>query len=375
MKRTITKLLLALGFLASSTASSRELDAELLRHWQWRLLGPSTPAGRAWTVVGVESAPKTLYVTTASGGVWKSVNAGTTFEPIFDDASVASTSVVAVAPSNSDIVWVATGEPANTRANSWGDGVYKSENGGESFSHAGLSETRMIGHLIIHPENSDIVYVAAMGRLWGRNEQRGIFRTSNGGRSWDKVLFIDDTTGFNDIQMDPQNPDVLYAGAWQRFRYGGGDMVESGAGSGLYKSTDGGDTWIVLSNGLPTDPMGKIHIAIARGNPRLVYANILTGEAVRPPRTSSQGGLFRSGTRGRPGFVSTIGKRVTTTIASTLIRTMTRPCGCRCSSSTYLGMADARSKKSTCATCTMTSIRCGSIPRTRTISSYPATAA
>ena len=293
MKRTITKLLLALGFLASSTASSRELDAELLRHWQWRLLGPSTPAGRAWTVVGVESAPKTLYVTTASGGVWKSVNAGTTFEPIFDDASVASTSVVAVAPSNSDIVWVATGEPANTRANSWGDGVYKSENGGESFSHAGLSETRMIGHLIIHPENPDIVYVAAMGRLWGRNEQRGIFRTSNGGRSWDKVLFIDDTTGFNDIQMDPQNPDVLYAGAWQRFRYGGGDMVESGAGSGLYKSTDGGDTWTVLSNGLPTDPMGKIHIAIARGNPRLVYANILTGEAVRPPRTSSQGGLFR----------------------------------------------------------------------------------
>ena len=299
MKCTITKLLLALVLLASSAASSREFDAELLRHWQWRLLGPSTPAGRAWTVVGVESAPKTLYVTTASGGVWKSVNAGTTFEPIFDDAGVASTSVVAVAPSNSDIVWVATGEPASTRANSWGDGVYKSENGGESFSHAGLSETRMIGHLIIHPENPDIVYVAAMGRLWGRNEQRGIFRTSNGGRSWDKVLFIDDTTGFNDIQMDPQNPDVLYAGAWQRFRYGGGDMVESGAGSGLYKSTDGGDTWTVLSNGLPTDPMGKIHIAIARGNPRLVYANILTGEPVRPLRSSSQGGLFRSENAGR----------------------------------------------------------------------------
>ena len=233
----------------TTSTSGGELNADLLRNWHWRLLGPSTPAGHAWTVVGVASAPKTLYVTTASGGVWKSVNAGTTFEPIFDDAHVASSSVVAVAPSNPDIVWVATGEPANTRANSWGDGVYKSENGGESWTHAGLSETHMIGHLIIHPTNPDIVYVAAMGRLWGRNEERGVFRTSNGGRSWDKVLYVDDTTGFNDIQMHPENPDVLYAGAWQRFRYGGGDMVESGPRSGLYKSTNGGDTWTRLTNG------------------------------------------------------------------------------------------------------------------------------
>ena len=294
MKRMILKLLCASLLCASSFSFGGGLDADLLANWQWRLVGPSTPAGRAWTVVGVDSAPKTLYVTTASGGVWKSVNAGTTFEPIFDDANVASTSVVAVAPQNPDIVWVATGEPANTRANSWGDGVYKSENGGESWTHAGLSETHMIGHLIIHPKNPDIVYVAAMGRLWGRNDERGIFRTSNGGRSWDKILFVDDTTGFNDIQMHPENPDVLYAAAWQRFRYGGGDMVESGPSSGLYKSTDGGDTWTLLENGLPADPMGKIHIAIARGNPELVYANILTGEPVRPGRTSSQGGLFRS---------------------------------------------------------------------------------
>ena len=289
MKRTF-----GLAFFCLLSAATAVGSSELLQNWQWRLLGPSTPAGRAWTVVGVESDPKTLYVTTASGGLWKSVNSGTTFEPVFDDAPVASTGAVAIAASNPDIVWVGTGEPANTRANSWGNGAYKSTDAGKSWTHMGLSETKMIAHVVIHPENPDIVYVAAMGRLWGRNEERGLFKTTDGGRTWEKILYVDDTTGFNDIQMEPGNPDVLYAGAWQRFRYGGGDMAESGPGSGLFKTTDGGDHWTRLANGLPTDPMGKIHIAIARNNPKLVYANVLTGEPRRPVRTSDQGGLFRS---------------------------------------------------------------------------------
>jgi photosystem II stability/assembly factor-like uncharacterized protein len=271
------------------------LSEDLLKDWYWRLLGPSMPAGRAWTVVGVESDPTTLYVTTASGGLWKSMNNGTTFEPVFDHEGSASTGAVAIAPSNPDIVWVGTGEPANTRANSWGDGVYKSSDGGATWTNMGLRDSRMTGHILIHPENPDIVYVAAMGRLWGRNEERGIFKTVDGGESWRKVLYIDDTTGFNDIQMHPADPDVLLAAAWQRFRYGGGDMAEAGPGSGIFKSTDGGETWERLENGLPTDPMGKIHIAIARNNPDIVYANILTGEpAGRGQRTSDQGGLFRS---------------------------------------------------------------------------------
>ena len=245
-----------LGTALSAQAQSR-FDSGLLSEWEWRLLGPTTPAGRAWTVVGVETDPKTLYVTTASGGLWKSVNAGTTFEPVFDHGGTASTGAVAVAPSNPDIVWVGTGEPANTRANSWGDGVYKSTDAGKSWTHMGLEATRMTGHIVIHPTDPDIVYVAAMGRLWGRNEERGIFKTTNGGRTWNKVLYVDDTTGFNDVQMQPGRPDVLYAAAWQRFRYGGGDMAESGRSSGIFKTTDGGRNWTRLSAGLPSDPMGK----------------------------------------------------------------------------------------------------------------------
>lgn len=297
-KCCLALILLISIFTTVATVAAESLDETLLADWPWRLLGPSMPAGRAWTVVGVESDPKTLYVTTASGGLWKSVNNGTTFEPIFDGAGVSSTGAVAIASSDPDIVWVGTGEPANTRANSWGDGVYKSTDGGTTWTHLGLAATRMVAHLVIHPENHDVVYVAAMGRLWGRNEERGVFKTADGGRTWDKILYVDDTTGFNDIQMEPGSPEVLYAAAWQRFRYGGGDMAESGPGSGIFKTTDGGENWTRLTRGLPTDPTGKIHIAIARNNPKIVYANILAGEPQRPGRTSEQGGLFRSSDAG-----------------------------------------------------------------------------
>ena len=303
MKKRFRFLLVASAFLAcvagpgevrAQAGGAPVFDAAMLSEWHWRLLGPSMPAGRAWQVVGVESDPKTLYVTTAGGGLWKTTNHGTTFEPVFEHQPVASTGAVAVAKANPDVVWLGTGEPANTRANSWGNGVYRSDDGGATWTHKGLDDTFLIPEIVIHPDDPDVVWVCALGHLWGTNEERGVFKTTDGGATWTKVLYVSDTTGCNDLQIDPKNPDVLYAAMWQRWRFGGGDMDEAGPESGIFKTTDGGATWTRLTNGLPTDDMGKIHLAVARHDTRIVYAAILTGEPARGGRTSTQGGIFRS---------------------------------------------------------------------------------
>lgn len=291
-------LVLILSLFAQT---SRGLDgveppgAELFGEFTWRLLGPASPAGRVWQVVGVESNPKTFYVTTAGGGLWKSTDNGTTLLPVFDRETAASTGAVAIAKTNTNIVWVGSGEPASTRANSWGDGIYKSTDAGASWTNMGLRDSRQISAVVIHPTNPEIVYVAAMGYLWGRNSERGIFKTTDGGRTWNKSLFVNDTTGCIDLQMDPKNPKVLYAAAWQRFRFGAGDMAESGPDSGIYKTTDGGQHWVELTEGLPTDEMGKINLSVARHNTKIVYAAVLTGESAGSgKRTSETGGVFRS---------------------------------------------------------------------------------
>jgi photosystem II stability/assembly factor-like uncharacterized protein len=284
----------------SANAQSAQLNTNLLSEFKWRLVGPSSPAGRVWQVVGDENNPRTFYVCTAGGGLWKSTDNGTTLIPIFDNETSASTGAVAMARSNSNLVWVGTGEPANTRANSWGDGVYKSNDSGKTWEHMGLGDSRQISAIVIHPTKPDTVYVAAMGYEWGRNSERGIFKTTDGGKSWSKILYINDTTGFIDLQADPKNPEVLYAAAWQRFRFGGGDMAESGPDSGLYKTSDGGRKWTKLSNGLPQEDKGKITIAVARNNPKIVYAAILTGEpAGGGKRTIDTGGIFRSSDAGK----------------------------------------------------------------------------
>jgi photosystem II stability/assembly factor-like uncharacterized protein len=301
MRTTVPSRLLATLFLASlgatipsGIARAQAIDPALLDAFSWRLIGPASPAGRAWQVVGVPSDPKTFYVTTAGGGLWKTTNHGTTIEPVFDHEGSASTGAVAIADANTDIVWLGTGEPANTRANSWGDGVYKSTDGGSTWRHMGLTDSRQISAIVIHPDDPEVVWVAAMGHEWGTNSERGVFKTTDGGDHWTRVLFVDDTTGVIDLRPDPNNPDVLYAATWQRFRYGGGDMKESGSGSGIWKTTDGGRNWRRLRTGLPTDPMGKINVAPAYHDSRTVYAAILTGEPGRGGRTSDQGGLFRS---------------------------------------------------------------------------------
>jgi len=286
---------LAAACLAGAPAlRAQQLDPSMFDAFHWRLIGPSNPAGRAWQIVGVPEDPKTFYVTTAGGGLWKSTNHGTTIVPVFNHEAVASTGAVAVTPGHPSIVWVGTGEPASTRANAWGDGVYRSTDAGATWTNMGLRDTRQISAIVIHPTRPDVVWVAAMGHLWSANAERGVFKTTDGGRTWRRVLFVNDTTGVIDLRADPYNPDVLYAATWQRFRYGGGDMKESGPGSGLWKSIDGGEHWARLHDGLPTDDMGKSNIAVARGNSQIVYAAILTGEPGRPTRTSTQGGIFRS---------------------------------------------------------------------------------
>lgn len=291
-------LLAAVAVHAQSTGP--QLSSSLLDAIPFRLIGPASPAGRVWEVIGVPAQPKTFYVCTADGGVWKTTNFGTTLTPILNDQPAASCGPIAVAPSDPNIVWVGSGEPASTRASSLGAGVFKSTDGGQTWQFAGLRDTEETAAIVIDPRDANVVYVAALGHLWGRNPERGVFKTVDGGQHWEKVLYVDDSTGINDLQMDSHNPDALYAAAWQRLRWGDGDMTESGPGSGIFKSNDAGKTWTRLTAGLPADPMGKIHLAVAKKNSNIVYASVLTGEPAGGigggggKRTMMTGGIFRS---------------------------------------------------------------------------------
>jgi photosystem II stability/assembly factor-like uncharacterized protein len=259
----------------------------LLDGLKWRSIGPANMGGRIDDFAVVESNPRIIYVATASGGLWKTTNNGVTWEPLFDDQVTSSIGDVTVSPSHPDIVWAGTGEPNNRQSSSWGDGVYKSEDGGRTWKNIGLRETHHIGRIAIHPANPEIVYVAALGRLWGPNKERGLFRTTDGGKTWVNTKFIDENTGFVDLAIDLENPSTLYAAAYQRRRTAFG-FSGGGPGSGLYKTTDGGETWIKLTNGLPEGPTGRIGIDIYRSNPSIVYAVI----------ENKNGGVFRSEDKG-----------------------------------------------------------------------------
>jgi photosystem II stability/assembly factor-like uncharacterized protein len=278
---------------------SAALDRPWLDSVRFRLVGPSSPSGRVWQVVGVPSQPNTIYVCTCQGGVWRTRNFGATLEPIFDEENGASCGAVAIAPSNPDHIWVGSGEPAQRQSKAPGYGVFKSTDGGKTWQHMGLEKTEEIAAIVIHPRDPQIVFVAAPGHLWGRNPERGVYKTIDGGRTWQRVLFVDDMSGAIDLVMDPRDPNVLYASTWQRMRSGGVQVREAGPGSGVYKSVDGGTQWTRLTNGLPAEPLSKIALAISQQNPNLVYAYIMSGEASEAragggPRTSDAGGIFRS---------------------------------------------------------------------------------
>lgn len=270
-----------------------------LDKFTYRNLGPAAYSGRVTAIAVPVQSRRTIYVGTAGGGVWKTSNEGVTWHPISDSVGVTSIGDVAVAPSDSNIVWIGTGERNSLRSQSWGNGVHKSSDGGRTWQHMGLVETRSIARIVISPRDPNTVYVAALGHLWGENAERGVYKTSNGGASWSRILFVDDTTGAVDLVMDPTNPEVLYAAMWHRVRNGGSHMQGTGAGSGMYRTSNGGRSWTKLTdpalrNGLPTSSIGRVSIAIAARNPRVVYAMIAVDSGVTNTSAAPFGGLFRS---------------------------------------------------------------------------------
>ena len=254
---------------------AQEIPTSFLDAIHFRNLGPFRTG--AWvTDFAVPDAPlrdhlRTFYVATRNGGVWKTVNNGTTFQPVFDGAGPLAIGAVAVANDNADIVWVGTGDPDLARYAYPGDGVYKSVDGGERWEHMGLEETHHIIRILVHPDDSNTVYVAAMGHLHGPNPERGVFRTTDGGRSWEKVLYVNDRVGVIDLAMAPGQPGVLYAATYEKERYAWHYEV-GGPGSGIYKSTNGGDSWTRLGGGLPEGYVGRIGLDVFRGNPDILYA-------------------------------------------------------------------------------------------------------
>src|SRR5262245_26127831 len=272
----------------ATAAAASPLDA--LKSLEFREIGPAVMGGRIDDFAVVETNPNIIFVGVASGGVWKTVNNGTTWGPVSDKEAVSTIGAVALAPSDPALVWVGSGEPNNRQSSSWGDGVYKSTDGGRTWKNMGLAETRHIGRVVIHPKNPDVVYVAALGHLWGPNPERGVYKTTDGGKTWSAVLKLSSDTGVSDIALDPESPDTLYAAAYQRrrtpFGFNGG-----GPESALYKTTDGGATWKKLAKGLPYEnggETGRIGIDVYRKDSRIVYALV----------QHEKGGIYRSEDKG-----------------------------------------------------------------------------
>ncbi len=279
---------IALAALALVTDGAiADVNPSLLSGMKWRQIGPFR-GGRVEAVTGVPGDPSTWYFGAVAGGVWKSTDAAATWKPVFDEQKIASIGAIAVAESDRNVIYVGSGE-ACTRGNiTYGDGVYKSVDAGRTWTNIGLRDTRHIGAVIVHPTNPDIALVAALGHAFGPNDERGVFRTADGGKTWQKVLFKDANTGAIDVAFDPSNPTIVYASLWQMRRqpwY----FSSGGPGSGLYRSTDGGSTWKHLEgHGLPDGILGRIGVSVAGGGSGRVYAMI----------EAAEGGLFRSDDRG-----------------------------------------------------------------------------
>lgn len=280
----ITTLLV---FLAGASFAQDGPKVDQLKAYKFREIGLATMGGRVDDYAVVESNPNIVYVATASGGVFKTVNGGISWKPVFDEQPVSTIGDVTVSQSEPDVVWVGTGEANNRQSSSWGVGVYKSSDGGRTWNNMGLKDTHHIPRIVIHPSNTNVVYVAAQGHLWGSNDERGVFKTSDGGKTWAKVLFVNADTGVTDLVMDPMNPDTLYAAAYQRRRSAFG-MNGGGPGSAIYRTTDGGATWKKLTNGLPKTEMGRIGLDVYRRNGNIVYALI----------ESEDSGIYRSDDKG-----------------------------------------------------------------------------
>ena len=269
-------LLVALALQGGVLTGTPLGETEVLDHFAFREIGPTRPGGRVVALAVSETDPFLFFVAAGPGGVWKTANNGNSFEPVFDHEAVASIGDVAVARTDPDVIWVGTGEANLRNSTLYGNGVYRSLDGGETWSHRGLEESHHIGRVLIHPTDADIVYVAAQGHLYSENPERGVFKTTDGGETWIKSLDVvveGRNIGATEVVMDPTDPDTLYAVAYDRQRYPWTFRV-AGPGSGIYKTTNGGATWHKLGGGLPGGMLGKIGIAVSSRDPKLLYATI-----------------------------------------------------------------------------------------------------
>ena len=267
---------------------SDSLQSSTFSGLKWRSIGPALTSGRIADFAVNPNKPSEYYVAVASGHVWKTINRGVTFEPVFDNYGSYSIGCVTIDPGNTSVVWIGTGENNHQRVLGYGDGVYKSTDGGKSFKNMGLKESRQIGEILIDPRNSDIVFVAAEGSVWGPGGERGLYKTSDGGKTWKKVLDISENTGVNNVLLDPRNPDVMYASSEQRRRHVF-TKIGGGPETAIYKSTNAGENWDKVSSGLPSGDMGGIGMAISPADPDVIYAIIEATEG---------GGFYRSSDRG-----------------------------------------------------------------------------
>lgn len=296
LNKTLFILFLSIPTFPAFAQKPPELRTSVLQQMHWRCIGPAVMGGRISDIAVDPKNPYVIYVALGTGGVIKSVNNGTTWTPIFDHEAVGSVGAVAVASSNPNIVWVGTGEANGRNSSSWGDGVYKSTDGGKTWNHCGLEDTREIARILVDPQNPDIVYVAAVGHLWGLNKERGLYKTTDGGKTWHRMLYINDKTGVIDVALAGKNHEVLLAAAYYRLRTPWGFSDER-SDAGIYRSTDGGKTWKKITQGLPTEKVGRIGLSVCTSQPNIVYALVACNEGGAKDLfdpTSNFGGVFRS---------------------------------------------------------------------------------
>lgn len=265
------------------------VNSDLVSALRFRNIGPAFMSGRIGDLAIDPYDRSTWYVVAASGGVWKTTNAGVTFQPIFENYGSYSIGCVALDPNDRFTVWIGTGENNSQRSVGYGDGVYKSTDGGQSFTKVGLENSEHIGKIVVHPVDSKTVFVAAQGPLWKEGGDRGLYKTTDGGKTWAQVLKISENTGINEVHLDPLNPEIMYATSYQRRRHQW-VLIDGGPESTIYKSTDGGATWRKINRGLPGGDLGRIGLAVSPVNPEVVYAIV---EA-----TAGQSGFYRSTNRG-----------------------------------------------------------------------------
>jgi photosystem II stability/assembly factor-like uncharacterized protein len=302
--RPLLPVVLSLAFASVAAAQNKPrqelkevtpetVDTTVYQRLKYRYIGPE--GNRVTSVAGLAGDPNTYYAGAASGGLWKSTDGGIHWDPIFDKQPVSSVGAIAVAPSDVNVVYAGTGEPFTRSHISAGWGMFRSTDAGKTWSRAGLENTGRIARIVVHPTNPDLVYAASLGFAYGPQPERGIYRSADGGKSWERVLFVNDSTGACDIVMDPTNARILYAGFWQIEIHTWG-RFSGGAGSGIWKSTDGGSTWKKLAGGLPSKTVGKIGLGISKAMPNRIYAEVETGDGVPTPdgKPTDSGRLFRS---------------------------------------------------------------------------------